>query len=413
LIELADRDRPGGQADWADVFAAVSVRDVYEVEIELRWPHARPEALLRTPMQRAGLLSAPGAEELGIVAESIAPYGVHERTTTETRYVAQRPYFAATPKQPLEVVERQFATSKDAVRALRGGEIQVLDRIDPWDIDSLRTEKEIVVEPYDLPTVHCLLVNTRNLFLGNRSFRRALAYGMNRELILERQVLKRKLVPGCRLMSGPFAAGEEDVFDPQRYAYDHNVLPRKYDPAVAVALTNVALSAVGKAKGQEFEAAPTLKLAYPADEIARSACEAIQRHLEVVKIPIELVPLPRGQAPEPNEAYDLVYAAVVVQEPLTDARRLLGTDGVAGACAPYMTLALRSLDDAVGWNEVRDNLNRIHRLAFDDNVVIPLWQITEHFPYHQSVQGIGSRPALLYENIEQWQCSFQPTGAAP
>jgi hypothetical protein len=152
-------------------------------------------------------------------------------------------------------------------------------------------------------------------------------------------------------------------------------------------------------------------LAYPAHETARIACTAIQRHLKSVQIPVELRELEPGRALPGDDNYDLAYAELVLQEPLTDAARLLGPDGIAGGATPYMVLALRQLSAATGWAAARKKLQEIHRLADDDTAVVPLWQLTEFFAYHRSLTGPGSQPVRLYQEIEQWQGKYQlPAG---
>ena len=93
-------------------------------------------------------------------------------------------------------------------------------------------------------------------------------------------------------------------------------------------------------------------------------------------------------------------------EPVVDARRVLDADGLSGGASPYMSLALRQLEQASDWPQIGARLRRIHRIAYDDVAVIPLWQLTDHFAYHKSLQGVGGRPVGLYQNVEQWQPAF-------
>jgi len=152
---------------------------------------------------------------------------------------------------------------------------------------------------------------------------------------------------------------------------------------------------------------PTLVLAFPADEIARASCASIQKQWKRLGISVELRaidgPLP---AVVPDDV-DLLYAELATWEPLVDARRLFGEGGLAGGCSPYMNLALRQLDEAVDWRQARDCLRRIHRIAHDDVAVIPLWQLVEHFAYHESLRGVAAKPVTLYQNIEQWRPVLQ------
>ncbi len=407
LLSLADLSRPGADADWAELFGGVEVLDVFNVSVDLRLPHVQPLALLETPL-------ASSAE--GDLAATVGPYKRLETSGSDTSFTANGGYFDAQPGQPQEVIERRFDDPNAALAALRQGQIQVVDRLSPWDVEKFRAQADVTVEPYALPSVHCLLPNRQHPFTGHRSFRRALEYGIDREKILKEQLLRGAPRPGCQLVSGPFPLGT-GFDDPLRYAYNAEVAVRPWNRRLALALSGIALHDVSEASKKketgEVKAIPPLVLAYPAHETARIACKAIQRHLKTVQIPIELRELEPGQAFPPDDKYDLVYAELTVQEPLVEAARLLGPDGAAGGATPYMTLALRQLSAASGWSAARKKLQQIHQLADDDTAVIPLWQLTEHFAYHRSLQGIGANPVTLYQNVEQWRGQFQLPVEAP
>ncbi|MEX0713191.1 MAG: ABC transporter substrate-binding protein [Pirellulales bacterium] len=407
LVDLADPAHPDCQLDWAQLFAGVEVRDVYEVAVDLNWSHVRPEGMLQTPLFPASSIHSAGA---------IGPYLVAQRDAGQVRYVASPEYFASEPTSPKEIIERYFGNSRQAVAALKQGRIQVLDRVNPWDVEPLQSDGQLVVDRYALPTLICLLPNLNRPFTASPSFRRALVYGINRQLILDRHLLRGRQMPGCQVISGPFPAGL-GFDDPLRYAYNALVEPRTYDPQLAIALSGVALAEINvqaKAKGQaELAALPALVLAHPPHDTAREACEAIQKHLKAIKIAVELVELAPGVVAPPGGDYDLVYAEIVVDEPVVDARRLLGPDGILGGASPYMGLALRHVDQAANWKQASQRLQEIHRLAADDVAVIPLWQMIEHFAYRKSLEGIGSRPVLLYQFVERWRGKFQVPTETP
>jgi ABC-type transport system substrate-binding protein len=190
------------------------------------------------------------------------------------------------------------------------------------------------------------------------------------------------------------------------YAYDESLEPRPYEPLVAMTLANVALrqaAELAKSEGSELKEMPKFTLAYPPEDVAEVACRAIQQQLKPVGIELELKEMPPHAARESYRDYDLVYMELAIWEPIVDARRLLGPDGLAGHASPYMELALRRLEEADDWGEVRLALRQIHQIAFEETSVVPLWQMTDHFAHHRSLQGISQRPVLLYENIEQWK----------
>jgi ABC-type transport system substrate-binding protein/tetratricopeptide (TPR) repeat protein len=401
LLSLADRGLPGSDPDWAELFGGVEVLDVFNVSVDLRWTHVQPLALLDTPL-------ASGLD--GELAATVGPYALLERVDGRTNYTANDGYFDAQPGEPQEIIERRFDESGEALHAMHAGEIQVIDRLRPWEVEKFRSQPDVVVEEYSLPTVHCLLPNRAHPFTGHRSFRRALVYGIDREKILNELLLRGAERKGCQLVSGPFPIGT-GLDDPLRYAYNTEVAVRPWNFRLSLALSGIALHDVAEAakkkKEPEITAIPPLVLAYPAHEPARIACTAIQRHLKAVQIPLTLRELEPGQAFPPDDKYDLVYAELTMQEPLVDAARLLGPEGIAGGATPYMVLALRQLSAAAGWSAARKKLQQIHQLCDDDTAVIPLWQLTEFFAYHRSLEGIGSRPVALYQNVEQWRGQFQ------
>ena len=79
----------------------------------------------------------------------------------ETVFTGNRRYFVDAPDRPMEIVERRFATVTQAVQALKRGDIQVLDRINPWMALALRNNLRVTVVPYAMPLVHCLVPNLR------------------------------------------------------------------------------------------------------------------------------------------------------------------------------------------------------------------------------------------------------------
>lgn len=409
LLAMADPQDAAYRPDWAELFGGVSVPRVYAVEVDLRRPHVRPQALLQTTVLPYADPSVADPSHL-----SNGPYAIDAQSDAETIYVANPQYFAAGPSQPKEIVERHYRMGIDAVAALRHRQIDVLDRVNPWDLEKLMANKEVVVGRYAVPLVHCLVPNTRKPLLANSNFRRALVYGIHRETILHR-LLDGKPREGCRLVSGPFSAGIGSN-DPLDYAYDESIEPRPYDPRLAIALAQVGLQETieaEKRQGRTLKDIPKLVLAHPAHEIARIACVSIQKQLEVLGIPLVLKEFPGGAPPRVPDDVDLLYVELAMWEPVVDARRLLDQDGICGGSSPYMSLALRQLERAATWPEVGAALRLIHAIAHREVAVLPLWQLTDHFAYHRSLVGVGAQPVTLYQNVEQWQPAFYYPAEVP
>ncbi|HLA85512.1 MAG TPA: ABC transporter substrate-binding protein, partial [Thermoguttaceae bacterium] len=432
LLAMAEPSSDQYRPAWNELFAGVAVREVYRVEVEMRRPHVRPDALLQTaprPYSAAGV-APPSAPPNG-------PYLIDQRGDEETIYVANSRYFAAAPSQPREVVEWRVAGDRQsqaqAIRLLRDGQIQVIDRLCPWTLGEFRSLKDVVVEPYAAPLVHCLIPNRKRPLMKECVFRRAILYGIHRRAILT-HLLGDNVVEGCAVISGPFPQGTS-YDDPLGYAYDGNVEPYPYEPGLAVMLATyvaetTAAKEIEKAKQKKeseqsedpaADKAATekpaaqkagkddrriiarLTLAHPAHEIARVACQKIKEQLQIVGIEITLRELPPGPVERMPEDVDLLYAELPMWEPVVDSPELLGAEGLTGDAGAYMSLVLRQLRRATDWQQVRPLLHQIHRIAHDDVAVLPLWQLVDHFAYHASLKGVGSRPVSLYENVESWE----------
>ena len=402
LLTIADPGHRLYRVEWAELLGGVSVDGIYGVVADLRRPYIRPAALLQTtvaPYRPSG--TGEGASFFN------GPYVAKTQSEAETVYMANPQYFAQGPTQPKEIVEKYFEKGAEAIWELQRHRVEIIDRVNPWDLDKVRAMKQLVVQPYGMPLVHCLAVNLDNPLLARRGFRRALVYGIHREAILNR-LLGGAQEEGCQVLSGPFSPGISHD-DPLGYAYDPWIEPRTYEPRLAVALAKIAFQELVDAqakKGIQLTAMPQLTLGHPPHEIARLACGEIQRQLGLVDIPIVLRELTPGASSRAEGDLDLVYAELAVWEPVVDSRRLLGENGISGGASSYMSLALRQLEHAADWAQAGEKLRQIHRLAHQELSVVPLWQLTDHFVYHNSLKGVGTGPVSIYQNVESWQPAF-------
>ncbi|MHB0956181.1 MAG: ABC transporter substrate-binding protein [Pirellulaceae bacterium] len=401
LMEMADPASASYLATWAALVERVGVHDVFDVEIDLRRPHVLPEALLQIR------LSPPTGQSSG---PSIGPSpgdGPFQRVASDDadlHFVANPHQSFASDSHPREIVERYFETSDAALDALRRGEIDAVDFLFPDDAMRLAGDATLRVTPYALPTIHLLLPNHQKLFTANPTFRRALAYGIGRQAILNAEVLGNQQVPGCQLISGPFPIGTRDN-DPLAYAYNTRIDPRPYDPRLATVLKTLArreLEEVAKKRGTEVPTETKLVLGFPGNQLARVTCQAVSQYLKVIGVECELRELPAGMSGDATGEMDLVYVQVAMWEPVSDARRLLAPTGVADGGNEYVGMALRRLDAARNWREARSRLHELHRIVAEQVAVIPLWQTVNYFAHRQRLGGVGTHPLTLYQDVEQW-----------
>lgn len=401
LRALADPRQNGFEPTWSELLGGVSVQDVYQVDAELRWSYVQPLALLETPVT---LLKA------GAAPQGVGPFLLGKSAEGKTHFLTNGDYFARQPGQLSEIVEQYVPNSEAAWTAMERGQVRLIDRLAPWEVERYRGSRDYAVGQYALPTIHCLMPNLDRPFTKNKYFRRAIAYAIDRNLVVKHHLLKDEPLGGYQLVSGPFPVGS-GFKDPLNYAYNNEVGERQRNPRLALTLAEVALKEINEAAKKreepEFKEFPTLLLAHPANDIAREACKGIKRHIEGLKFKVALREIEPGMTVPSDGNYDLVYLEMTMQEPLVDAARLLSPDGIVGEASPYMTLALVQLARAINWQDARQILQRIHRLTDEDMSVIPLWQMNEYFAYHRSLKGMNASPVLLYESVENWKSSAQ------
>jgi tetratricopeptide (TPR) repeat protein len=391
LLGRAAERGPSSFAPWGRVVAAVRLQSPTEVVARFHAPHLLPAALLQFPLA-----------DLGIPA---APYEVLSHDEAAVRYTASPDYALRRPGQPAEVIERHFDDPQRALTALKRGEIDLVDRVFPGDVAALKSDDGLVVTPYAAPTTHVLAVRSRHAFLASATFRRALLYGSNREALLSQGLLRGRTLPGFRVVSSPFPAPTSRG-DTSAYGYDAQIEPRPYDPRLGLTLRLLAAGELKAAYEKRKQKAPELTpitLGHPADEISRIACRGLVKQWKQIGVECKLVEFPPGVFDDTEAKCDLVYLQLAAVEPLIDAGRLLGREGLVPADNATIQLTLQQIEQARNWQQARERLLMLHRLVHEDVTLLPLWQTHDHFAYRRTLQGVTSARTALYQDIEQWQ----------
>ncbi|MGB1813934.1 MAG: ABC transporter substrate-binding protein [Rubripirellula sp.] len=382
---------------WAAAVDSIGLEGPKQVSFNLRRPNVLPTSLLQIPVDGSWFGDKP-----------LSPTGDYRRQEVdddEVRYVLSGE--PKTEMQPREIVEVRCASAADAVNLLLQGEVDVLDQLFPADAVRLQRSKSIKVSNYPLPTVHMLVPCSDHAYLAERTFRRALLYGINRQDILQGELLEGLEFEGCRVLSGPFPAGIE-LNDPLGYGYDEKIEPRPYEPPLAkllLAMNTNQMKAMAARKKVEMPELKPLRLAFPPDNLSRVACEAISTQWKLLGLEVELVQLPVGRTfPKKDEDIaDIVYVSAAVWEPIIDARRVLGPEGLAGSQDQLVGLGLRQLEHAKNWREVRDRLLELHSITHHELPILPLWQMVESYAYRRELVGMGSDIVSLYQNAGNWR----------
>jgi hypothetical protein len=403
LLTFADPDSRRYCAPWSALVTGAKVKDLFEVEVDLRRAHVLPESLLRVAQQ----VEPPGEEAL---PSGNGRFTMAARSPAEVRFVVKGFRRGA----PLaEISERTFASTQQGMAALRRGDIDVLERVPPAEALRMRdnpADARLQVQPYALPTVCLLVPNTaKNPYLAQRDVRRAIEFALDRPTMLSRELLAGREVPGCQVVSGPFPIGGSEN-DPLGYAYDAAIRPRPYDPRLAKLLVAVAKKQVADLAKKRAEAPPAwapLVFGHPATETARVSCQTVAAYLKVVGIDCTLQEFPPGETRDVQGQCDLVYVEIAIWEPVVDAVRLLGIGGPAACESPYVRQSLRWLDEAQNWGEVRERLLQIHRAVYEEAALIPLWQMVDYVACDKRLTNVGNDLVWLYQHVDDWRLAAE------
>ncbi len=398
LAEVTDPSHFDYDPAWAGLVNRFAVQDVFQTQIDLRRPHVLPEGLMQVVLH-------PDPDHRPLGSPSEGPFMPADTTEDSVHFLANSRFPFGTEKHLQEIVEIKFSDPDAAVAALERGDIDLLDYVYPGDVSRLLANDQLVVGHYTSPTLHFLVPNLERPYPSRPLFRRAVLYGIDRQEILNRDIQGQYRLDGYEVITGPFPRGTSE-FDPLSYAYDDRLPFRPYNPPLSMVLkvmTERELQEIARRKEEPEPKFEKVVLCYPDNPFARIACQSIAQYLGVVGITCELKQLPPGETRPQDDDWDFFYAQVAVWEPVIDARRLLGTYGIGGTNDNYVIMALRKLDHARNWRQVRQRLHEIHRIVYDQLTVIPLWQSVDYFAHSIGVEGVPEQPVLLYETVEQWE----------
>jgi hypothetical protein len=391
LLDHADALSPNYLPAWAKIFNSVSV-DSNRVAIQLRKPFVRPAAVAR--FQYSDRLEDGQPVQDGI-------YAMTSKKGDECTFEFNERYEREPDKQYPVVIEEYYRASSDAVDALIRGQVDIVDRPALSDIPKLRKAKGIEVRAYAIPTVHFLVPKIRGEYEGSMQLIRSLSTGINREGIVN-DVFGGADIDGCEPLSGPFPIGS-DEYDQVSYGYDLKVKPLPYQQRLSMVLSHMAYTSKTAKFPEGRSAPPSVVLAHPSGSLATAACFKIKQSWEESGISTTLRPLDEAVSFPEDDNWDLLYVEAAIEEPLTDATRIMGTHGIAKTVSSPVEQSLQKLGYSKSWQGTSRTLRRIHRQVSNDLSVIPMYQIKEHFAFRKNVYGLGRDLIHLYQNIRRWK----------
>ncbi len=399
LLRHADPnpENPHYREAWAKILGTVAIVDERRVDIRLKIPFVKPEALLHFPY----------TDQLTEEETWDGPYTMVSGDDHTNVFRVNTRYAGDPGGQYPEIVEFLFDSPSAAVDALIRGEIDLVDRITPIDLPRLRRNANIEVRSYMVPTVHMLCINQRNEFSQTLVFRSGLYRGINRELILQNMLMGGRTENGCDVIDGPFPIGMAGN-DQISYAYDMRVMPIPYSDVIARVMVAACVEMLRNkliesgVKDPVVEV-PELVLAYPAGEVATVACTAIAAQWAAIGVKTKLRPLPPGVTIPEDDDYDLLYTEMMMNEPLVEASFLFGPQGLVRKISAPSEQTMRAVSFSRSWRDASLNLRQMHRQLLNDVSVIPLYQMREFYAYRNHVGDTGRDLIYLYQHVDKWR----------
>jgi hypothetical protein len=298
-----------------------------------------------------------------------------------------------------EIHEHRYDDFDAALQGLLRGEVSMLVRPPAWIVDLLVADDEMLksffVEKMAVPVTHVVQFHPHSKALKNREYRRALAYGIDRQQILTETVLKSDTSRLGRVVNGPFPSRSDAV--------NALVETREYDPLAAVSLALAAR----KQLGGEL---PPLAMAVVDDAVAREAAERLVEAWSRIGIDVQILELPAGPLVGDGETepeWDLIYRTVQLIEPsvqlwpfltLRERARMSDLDPFPD----WLRQEIIDLDLVTDWREAVQSVNRLHLRLWGDVLLLPLWEVDEYLIYRKHVRGVPVRPVHPYEDVDHW-----------
>jgi peptide/nickel transport system substrate-binding protein len=265
LLAAADPDSPVFNVSWQKLISSVRI-DRGQVLVTLRSPFVMPLPLMRIPyadslpvnevpdtslFPRASLLSGETQGSWNSVRQD-GPYQLVSQENRITTFERNRAYAPIPDNQHPVVVEQLYRTGSMAVDELMRGNIDVVDRVPPADLEKLKRTPGIVVRPYLVPTVHMLVPKIRGDLNRSPYFRSGLSHAIDRNTLIGRVISGGREISGNEVISGPFPLGTDEN-EQIGYAYNIQVRPTRYNEQLAFVLVTLSLILDAQAKDSKAQ----------------------------------------------------------------------------------------------------------------------------------------------------------------
>lgn len=337
-----------------------------------------------------------------------------ERNRPCTIFAANRAYgLRPTKRSTPHIQEIRFYTYTNAVEELSKGNLDVVLDLTAKEWSALREKQQTEGLPIEVPQPSLAVPNRRIYFLAINArklpdvkLRRALAFAINREGLLDKHFRAApKGPPHCSLY-GPFPATS--------WACNPEVRDR-------LSKTSLDLYDADKARTlSQGAAVGRLTLKYPSDDPAldeamKELCASVKELTGIVLQPTPCDAYRLREDVEQTQGYDLAYyhydypdesywlSPLFGQPPGTEGEKTVFQFNNAS-----LSSLLAEASNYRDFAKVRRYQWQLHALLNDEMPFIPLWQLDPLLAYRRAVQPVALEPLQVFANIEEWRLTAQP-----
>ncbi len=311
--------------------------------------------------------------------QKFVPFQSSERTSEEHVFTLNKEYVLRN-EFPVQLIEQKISSSGRAIRALKNGDVQAIDLVEPWELSKFSNQSGIQLSQYAAPTVSFLIANPNSTALQSAESRRAVSQGIHRDLIVQNhfavgEKLANPLVSSSFLPAGTTSTAKNKP---------------AYRPTDMVAY---------------LSSRPTnskIVISHFPNARAKRACADIASQLRLggKGFQVQLEVLDKNSAQQNN--WDLLYVDWHFQDPELDCYSLFGNEGVALSNCPLMQHLIGQLHAAKTDADRVKQLQKIEQRVTQNYSIIPLWQIKEHYAVRTSLNLATKSRTHFYQDLQQW-----------
>lgn len=413
VVRLKAGKGVGRSRAWGELFDRVVVKnDPYQVTLRLHQGYRDPLALMTFKILPQGDVDS---EEFAKNPVSSGPFYLDSsrhsdpgKENHECVFFVANPFYGVRPsKRELpHIQEIHFYSYTDAVTELSSGNLDLVLDLRAEEVEQLQQKGGLGITvplPPRAPNRRIYFLAINQLKVSNPALRKALAYAINREKLLNDHFRGKLGAQVHRALNGPFPPGS--------WACNPAIGGQNGKSSLDLFNFERAKSLSGKA-GAELA---SLTLKYPRgdavlDKAMKALCEQVKTATGITLEPTPCDPYRLRQDVEQTQSYDLAYYHYDYPDETYWLWPLLGPPLHEGSDTNIFKFTdekiLPPLKETMKYRdfaEVRKHQWAMQEALLGEMPFIPLWQLDPLIAYGSAVQPAALDPVLIFNNIENWR----------